>query len=264
MLPAILRMIVPAVSGEIASPRWPGRGVSGGCGGGCAAPAGRSRRDAPPAAPVHPPATCVLPHLRMLPAILRMIVPAVSGEIASPRWPGRGVSGGCGGGCAAPAGRSRRDAPPAAPVHPPATCRVVAGADSFGVFPGPLRNGVQWPGGVDEHGAEGALPGAAEGWRGPGTAGQWTGESRAVTANGGTAFRESRSVIRPRVRGGTSRPAVHSGAEHAAARGVLRGRVGIGVGLGRAARPPRPLVGSHRLPDVSRARDTSPPSRRRR
>ena len=27
---------------------------------------------------------------------------------------------------------------------PPA---VVAGADSFGVFPGPLRNGVQWPSG---------------------------------------------------------------------------------------------------------------------
>ena len=32
-------------------------------------------------------------------------------------------------GCGAPDGRSPHDAPPTAPVHPPATCRVVARAD---------------------------------------------------------------------------------------------------------------------------------------
>ena len=169
------------------------------------------------------------------------------GRIASPRRPGPGtgcpvvhpgpeeprdgrrVSVGCGVGCAAPADRSPHDAPPdctRSPARRPPSRR----ADRpFGVFPGPLRNGGQSPGGVDEHGG-----------------------GRRVT-------RERRKDYR--VRGGTSRPAVHSGAEHAAARGVLRGRVGIGAGLGRAARPPPgPLVGR---PSPSR-RDTSPPSRRRR
>ena len=77
---------------------------------------------------------------------------------------GRRVSGGCDAGCAALAGRSPHDAPPT-PVHPPATCRVVARAGPFAMFPGSLRNGVELPCGVDEHGAEDALPGAAEGWR---------------------------------------------------------------------------------------------------
>ena len=69
---------------------------------------------------------------------------------------------------------------------------------------GSLRNGVELPCGVDEHGAEDALPGAAEGWR---------------------------VAVPP-----ASEP---ESQEHAAARGVLREpRVRIGVGLGRAARPP--------------------------
>ena len=93
----------------------------------------------------------VLPHLRMLPAILRMIVPAVSDdrEHAAPRagnplpgdspWDrrsrGRRVSGGCGAGCAALAGRSPHDAPPT-PVHPPATLPGRRAGGPFAVFPG--------------------------------------------------------------------------------------------------------------------------------
>ena len=71
-----------------------------------------------------------------------------------------------------------------APVHPHVVAPSRRAGRPFGVFPGPLRNGVQSPGGVDEH-------------RG----------GRRVT-------RERRKDYR--VRGGTSRPAVHSGAEHAA------------------------------------------------
>ena len=175
----------------------------------------------------------------MLPAILRMIVPAVSDdrEHAAPRagnplpgvslWGrrsrGRRVSGGCGAGCAALAGRSPHDAPPT-PVHPPATCRVVARADRSPCSPGSLRNGVELPCGVDEHGAEDALPGAGSRYRRP-------------------ANRRARSTPR-----------------HAACSGS-RGSALALVWVERHDHP-RPLAGGHRLPGVSRAGDAIRSTRR--
>ena len=135
----------------------------------------------------------VLPHLRMLPGILRMIVPAVSGESRAAGTPGTGTrcpehaaargvrrrrarqsaatraSSWTAGtapckpgrttimeshgerrvtrvrdvGCGVPADRSSpHEAPPTASVHPPATCRVARADRCSRVFPGPLRNGV--------------------------------------------------------------------------------------------------------------------------
>ena len=82
----------------------------------------------------------LLPHLRMLPAILRMIVPAVWDESrAGGTTAGNRPLGGLPWTGSTPrhaacsdlesAGRSPHDGPPTAPVHPPTTCRVVARAD---------------------------------------------------------------------------------------------------------------------------------------
>ena len=137
----------------------------------------------------------VLPHLRMLPAIFRMIVLAVSGESGArgapgremaarwfaldrqEPWSGRRVSGGC----AAPAGRPPRDALPAAPVRPAATCRVVAGADRSGCSRGRYVTVCNRLVGVDGTERKARYQERRKAG-GSGTAGQRTGESRATTA----------------------------------------------------------------------------------
>ena len=143
----------------------------------------------------------------------------------------------------------------------------------FALLRGPLRNGMEAPGGVDEHGAEGGLPGAAEGWR---SRYRRPRDRRVKSDHGGTAGRpsaESRSVIGPRVpwRDESARRFTleRSTPRHAACSGT-EGRHWRWSGSS-GTNAPRPLVGGHRLREISRARDTmrstrshSPPSRRRR
>ena len=155
----------------------------------------------------------VLPHLRMLPAVLRMIVPAVSGESGAggaPGWEmaarwftldreeprsGRRVSGGC----AAPAGRPPRDALPAAPVRPPATCRGVAGADRSGCSRGryvTVRNRLVGVDGTERKARY------QERRKAGGSRSRRPADGRVKSDHGGTVGRlsaESRSDIRPRV-----------------------------------------------------------------
>ena len=152
------------------------------------------------------------------------------------------------------------DAPPTAPVHPTATCRVVARADRRCSRRSPVRyvTAQQSSCGVDEHGAAGALPGAAEGWR----AEEWRDELR----------RESCRSCGHVFSGRTSPPggSLWSGAR----RGTRRApgpKVGVGVDLGRAARPPpRPWWAAIAFPKSPRTRhhalhaEPSPPACRRR
>ena len=180
-------------------------------------------------------ADLVLPHLRMLPAILRMIVPAVSGESRARGAPGRAarwftLDRSCHGAGGDHSGCSR--------------IRYVTVCNSLVVLTNTERK---------------ARYQAAEGWRAPVPPASGRESQERSRRNGGTTFRRE-LVGHPATCSvtGRGRPVFHSGAEYAAAREVLRGRVGIGVGLGGAATAPAP--GGRLSPfRVSGARDNSPP-----
>ena len=150
------------------------------------------------------------------------------------------------------AGRSRCTT--TATVHRPATCRVVAWADRSRCSR--VRYVTVWNCLVvlTKHGAEGALPGAAEGWRVRYRRPADRRVKERSRRNDGTTL-ASRPVILPRVPwpDKSARRSLWSGAR----RGTRRAPgPKVGVGLGRAGTTtPRRLVGGHRLPEVSRARD---------
>ena len=215
----------------------------------------------------------------MLPRILRMIVPAVSGEFASSRHPrGRNPLPG--------ARRGTRRASTPSPAVRRDSCIVVDGRD------GSVQAGPQDHSGVARRAAchpwtrrwmrrsRGSVVtarGTTNCSRSPAAppAGSSRGRTRVLRYSpvryvtvcnrprpyGGATFAERRvGPTATMFSGRTSPPGGHSGAEHAAARGVLREprRFGVGEGLGRAARPP-PASGGPPSPSRNpRARDTTP------
>ena len=141
-------------------------------------------------------------------------------------------------GSGSPAGH---DAPPTATVHRPATCRVVAWADRSRCSR--VRYVTVWNCLVvlTKHGAEGRRKAG-----GSGTAGQRTGESRAITAERrDDPSRVGRSSC-PRI------PWPDKSARRSLWSSGAEGRRWSGSG---GTTTPRRLVGGHRLPEVSRARD---------
>ena len=101
---------------------------------------------------------------------------------------------------------------------------------------------------------------------GPGTAGHGPKSQERSRRTAGRPSAESRSVIRLRVPWRDVSPggSLWNGARRGTRRAPGQGRHWPLVSVGRHDRPRSPGCGGHHLPEVSRARDTSPPSRRRR
>ena len=161
-------------------------------------------------------------------------------------------------GSGSPAGH---DAPPTATVHRPATCRVVAWADHSRCSR--VRYVTVWNCLVvlTKHGAEGALPGAAEGWR---VRYRRPADRRVKSDHGGKTGRPfaSRPVILPTCSvAGQVRPAVTL---------ELRGRRSALVWVGRHDHPPASSGRPSACRSLPRTRqhalhaEPCPPSRRRR
>ena len=124
----------------------------------------------------------------------------------------------------------------------------------FAVFPGPLRNGVELPCGVDEARSGRRVTRSGGRLAGPVPPASGPESQERSRRNDGTTL-ASRPVILPTCSvAGQVRPAVtleRSTPRHAACSGA-EGRRWSGSG---GTTTPRRLVGGHRLPEISRARD---------